>query len=36
MLNAYATPKIFIKCRIINANGFNSDELNIKYKIIIK
>ena len=35
MLNAYATPQIFIQGRILNANGFNSDELYIKYKIII-
>ena len=35
MLNAYATPQIFIQGRILNANGFNSDELYIKYKIVI-
>jgi B9 domain-containing protein 2 len=35
MLNAFATPQIYITGRILNANGFNSDELYIKYKILI-
>lgn len=35
MLNAFATPQIFVSGRILNAVGFDPDELFIKYKIII-
>jgi B9 domain-containing protein 2 len=34
MLNAFATPQIYIAGRIINAVGFDSNELYLKYKII--
>ena len=33
MLNAFATPQIFIMGRIINACGFDSEELYLKYEI---
>ena len=32
MLNAFATPQIFIMGRILNASGFDSEELYLKYK----
>ena len=34
MLNAYATPQIYIMGRILNACGFDSEELYLKYNII--
>ena len=34
MLNAFATPQLFIMGRILNACGFDSDELYLKYDII--
>ena len=34
MSKAFATPQIFIMGRILNASGFDSDELYLKYKII--
>ena len=34
MLNAYATPQLFIMGRILNASGFDSEELYLKYDII--
>ncbi len=33
MLNAFATPQIFIMGRILNACGFDSEELYLKYDI---
>ena len=33
MLNAFATPQIFIMGRILNASGFDSEELYLKYEI---
>ena len=34
MLNAFATPQIYIMGRILNACGFDSEELYLKYNII--
>lgn len=35
MLNAYATPQIYVTGRILSAMGFDSGELCIKYSVII-
>ena len=34
MINAFATPQIFLMGRILNAAGFDSNELYLKYSII--
>ena len=35
MIDAFATPQIYLTGRILNAIGFDTDGLYLKYKIII-